>query len=119
MQSHLTSYGCIQLSHQNNTDGYEGRRPRVLLNADALIEQQDLIEGGILAGHIDATRIAIIRHSLAREEVVIAAHQLAVGKYAPDYYEPEALRLVCMIAATSAVEERQGGTTHEYPTHLL
>lgn len=119
LQSHLASYGCISISHENNTDGYEGRTPRVLLNTDAILEQQGTIEGGVLDGHIDETRIVFIGHSLGGEEAIIGGYHLKKGKYKPTYFTPEALRLVAVIAATSAVTEQEGGTAYDYPTHLL
>lgn len=116
---HLASYGCVVLSHDNDIDGYFGGVPRVLRNADALLEYQDTIEGGVLAGHIDETRFMFIGHSTGGMEVVLAANQLATGKYKPQYFAADALRLAGLIAATSAFEESEGGTTRDYNFHLL
>ena len=64
LQEHLSSYGYIVMSHQNNTGpGIETCSLTTLQHTDAIIQQQGTIAGGVLNGHIDETKIVWIGHS--------------------------------------------------------
>jgi hypothetical protein len=98
---HLASWGCIVMSHQNNTQpGPEAASVTTLTNTDWLLTNQALIDGGAINGHIDAHRIVWIGHSRGGEGVVRAYNKVATGAYVPAKFKASDLRLVSSIAPT-------------------
>lgn len=98
---HLASWGCVVMSHQNKTaPGPQSASLTTLRNTDYLLGHQDLIAGGVLAGHIDGHRISWIGHSRGGEGVVRAYNMLVQGEYTADLFGPDDIRLVSSIAPT-------------------
>lgn len=98
LQDHLSSWGWVSISVQNDFSG-TGNRP--LQHTDALIAEQATIAGGVLNGLLDASRIVWIGHSLGGREVNIAAERLDRGLFTPLRYRLENITLVSAIAANS------------------
>ncbi|MBI5433033.1 MAG: hypothetical protein HZA52_09415 [Planctomycetes bacterium] len=98
---HLASWGCIVMSHQNNTQpGPESASVTTLTNTDYLLTNQHLIDNGALVGHIDATRIIWIGHSRGGEGVARAFNKVKTGAYVPVNYKAKDIALVSSIAPT-------------------
>lgn len=98
---HLASWGCIVMSHQNNTQpGPESASVTTLTNTDYIFNNQGVIGGGVLAGHLDPTRIVWIGHSRGGEGVVRAYNKVATGAFVPANYTASGIKLVSSIAPT-------------------
>jgi hypothetical protein len=98
---HLASHGYVEMSYRNETSpGIETASTTTLTNIDYLLTHLDTILGGVLNGHIDASRIAWIGHSRGGEGVVRAYDRLHDGDWSPQGYDLEALRAVASIAPT-------------------
>lgn len=103
LQSHLASYGYIVMSHENNTEpGIESASTTTLQHTDAIIGQQGTIAGGVLNGHIDASRIAWIGHSRGGEGVTRAYDKITdvPPAYVPTFFSVASIRLISSIAPT-------------------
>jgi hypothetical protein len=103
LQSHLASYGYIVMSHENNTEpGIESASTTTLQHTDAIIGQQGTIAGGVLNGHIDASRIAWIGHSRGGEGVTRAYDRITdvPPSYVPTFFTIASIRLISSIAPT-------------------
>ena len=98
LQDHLSSWGWVSISVQNDFGG-TGNRP--LQHTDALIAEQGTIAGGVLNGLIDTSRIVWIGHSLGGREVVIGAERLYRGLFTPTNYTIDDITLVSSIGANS------------------
>lgn len=98
LQDHLSSWGWVSISVQNDFSG-TGNRP--LQHTDALIAEQATIAGGVLNGLLDSTRIVWIGHSLGGREVNIGAERLHRGLFTPANYGLDDITLVSSIAANS------------------
>ncbi|MFI4916076.1 MAG: GC-type dockerin domain-anchored protein [Phycisphaerales bacterium JB060] len=98
LQDHLSSWGWVSISIQNDFGG-TGNRP--LLQTDALIAEQATIAGGVLNGLLDSSRIVWIGHSLGGREVVIGAERLYRGLFTPTNYSIDDMTLVSSIGANS------------------
>ncbi len=98
LQDHLSSWGWVSISIQNDFGG-TGNRP--LLQTEALIAEQSSIAGGVLNGLIDSSRIVWIGHSLGGREVVIGAERLYRGLFTPRNYTIDDMVLVSSIGANS------------------
>ena len=111
LQQHLASYGYIVMSHQNNTvPGIETSSTTTLEHTDAILGQQAAIGGGVLAGHIDSSRIVWIGHSRGGEGVVRAYDRISDGTWTPEYYDLDDIVLISSIAPTDFL-----GTSSSHP----
>ena len=98
---HLASYGYIVLTHDNNTNpGIQTASLSTLRFTDRLLDEQGTLAGGVLDGHIDATRISWIGHSRGGEGVVRAYDRMVDEGWAPTHYLPTDIVLVVSIAPT-------------------
>jgi hypothetical protein len=99
--NHLASYGYVVMSHQNNTEpGIESASTTTLTNTDYFLANLDTIAGGVLAGHIDSSRIVWIGHSRGGEGIARAYDRIYDGAWTPAGYTLEDLRLLSSIAPT-------------------
>jgi hypothetical protein len=117
--NHLASYGYIAMAHQNNTGpGIESASTTTLTNTDYLLENQDVIEGGVLDGHIDSHRIIWIGHSRGGEGVCRAYTRLYDGEYTPQNFTLDDIILVSSISPNDYLG-RFSSNPHEVNFHLL
>ena len=101
LQRHLASYGYVVMAHQNDTmPGPETAAVTTVQHTDAILGQQATIGGGVLAGHLDASRIIWIGHSRGGEGVAIAVDRMLDGVFVPLNYSLADLVLVSSIAPT-------------------
>ncbi len=99
--NHLASYGFVVMSHQNNTvPGIETSSTTTLTNTDYFIGNLDIIEGGVLDGHVDTDNIAWIGHSRGGEGVVRAYRRLLTDDFIPANYDEDNITFVSSIAPT-------------------
>jgi len=105
---HMASYGYIVVSHQN----CYGPPDCTLGHTDAVLELQDSIAGGVLAGKIDSGRIIWIGHSLGGMGVVGAFDSLMDGEYTPTHYTPDSIVLISAMLPNS-----MGGPAEATPHH--
>ncbi len=104
LQSHLASYGYIVMAHRTNSAAGPGFAAETTLeHTHALIEQQAnaSVAGGVLDGHIDASRIIWIGQGRGGEGVVRAYEELSTGMYTSAYYGVDDIVLVSSIAPTN------------------
>jgi hypothetical protein len=104
---HMASYGYIVVSHQNWPPS-----DCTLGHTDAVLELQDAIAGGVLAGKIDSSRIIWIGHSLGGMGVVGAFDSLMDGEYTPTHYTPDSIVLISAMLPNS-----MGGPDEATPHH--
>jgi len=98
---HMASYGYVVMSHENDTvPGIQTAAITTLENTDAFLGNLALIDGGVLQGHIDSSRITWIGHSRGGEGVARAYRRLLDG-YSVQNYGPEDVKLVSSIAPTT------------------
>ena len=98
---HLTSYGCIVMSHTNNTGpGIEAAATTTLTNTEYLLANEATIAGGAIAGHIDHQKILWFGHSRGGEGVVRAYDRIFDGTYTPVNFSIQDIVLVSSIAPT-------------------
>jgi len=98
---HLASYGCIVMSHQNQTGpGVESASMTTLTNTEYLLANQAAIANGAIAGHIDVHRIVWIGHSRGGEGVVRAYDRIFDGTYVPVNFTIDDIVLVSSMAPT-------------------
>ncbi len=116
---HLASYGFIVMSHDNNTSpGIETASTTTLEFTDKILGQQDSLGGGVLNGHIDATRIAWIGHSRGGEGVARAYDRLLDEGYRPANYSAKNIVVISSIAPTDFLGTEKSDP-HTVPYHLL
>ena len=116
--NHMASYGFIVMSHQNNTGpGIETASTTTLTNTDYLLGNLDIIEGGALQGHVDATNIQWIGHSRGGEGVARAYDRIYDGNWVPVHYTIESIKLVSSMAPTDFLGTKKA-TPHDVPYHL-
>ncbi|MGQ0551671.1 MAG: poly(ethylene terephthalate) hydrolase family protein [Planctomycetota bacterium] len=109
--NHLASYGYIVMSHQNNTvPGVEAASTTTLTNTDYFLSNLGTIQGGVLNGHVDKSRMTWIGHSRGGEGVVRAYDRVFDGTYVPTQFVLSDVRLVSSIAPTDFL-----GTTSATP----
>jgi hypothetical protein len=97
--NHLASYGYVVMSHQNNTmPGTFTAAQSTLENTDWFLRRLPVIGGGVLAGHVDETRIVWLGHSRGAEGVVRAYDMLLTGAYVPLNFVPASIQLISSIA---------------------
>jgi len=117
---HLASYGYIVMSHQNNTGpGSEAASTTTLTNTDYIIGHQDVIEGGVLDGHIDSSRITWIGHSRGGEGVVRAHTRLRTGGFVPGHYDIDDVVLVSSMAPVTHISPASASTPYDVNYHLF
>ena len=103
---HLASYGYVVMHHETNV-GQGGpaatldAAENTLANTDYLLSNLDMIGGGVLAGHVDDTRIMCTGHSTGGEAVVAARTMLAQGTFGVQAFSIEDLRVVSSMAPVS------------------
>jgi len=108
---HLASYGYIVMSHENMDE------PTVCLHTDAILELQDTIAGGVLAGKIDAGRIVWIGHSFGGISVVTQYDRLYRGDYVPVHFSIESIVLISSMLPTAGTG-LDGAQPHDVNYHL-
>ena len=115
---HLASYGCVVMSHQNQTQaGIETAAGTTLSNTEYLLSHLDTIAGGALAGHVDEHRIVWIGHSRGGEGVVRAYDRIVDETYVPVNFELSDIVLVSSIAPTVFFNDGRS-EPHGVPYHL-
>ena len=115
---HLASYGYVVMSHANNTvPGVLTAATTTLEHTDAFLSQLDLIDGGVLSGKIDISRIVWLGHSRGGEGVVIAVDRIVDGDWVPVNYSLDNLALVSSIAPVDFQGPTQS-TPHKLNFHL-
>ncbi len=115
---HLASYGFVVMSHQNNTmPGIETASTTTLTNTDYFLGNLDTIEGGVLDGHIDSSRITWIGHSRGGEGIVRAYDRLFDGDFTPANYQLSDIALLSSIAPTGFLNIG-AANPHAVPYHL-
>jgi len=98
---HMASYGYVVMSHQNDTmPGIGAASVTTLENTDDFLGNLATIDGGVLNGHIDSSRITWIGHSRGGEGVARAYNRL-VGGYSVQNYTASDVKLVSSIAPTT------------------
>jgi hypothetical protein len=98
---HLASYGCIVMSHTNNTmPGIEAASTTTLSNNEYLLSNLATIAGGVLQGHLDNHRIIWFGHSRGGEGVARAYDRIFDGSYVPQNFQLSDIILVSSIAPT-------------------
>jgi len=96
---HLASYGYVVMSHSNNTvPGSHTAAETTLTNTDYIIGNQAAINGGVLNGHLDTSRITWIGHSRGADGVARAYDRLFQGTYTPTNFTIDDIALVSSIA---------------------
>jgi len=100
--THLASYGYVVMSHQNDTGpGSNAASITTLTNTDYILANQATINGGVLDGHIDSTRISWIGHSRGGEGVVRAYVRLLNDEYiSPNFDEDDIVFISSMAPVT-------------------
>ncbi len=117
---HLASYGYIVMSHQNNTGpGVESASTTTLTNTDYIIGNQDIIQGGVLDGHIDHHRMTWIGHSRGGEGVVRAYTRARTGEYVPDNFTWEDVKLISSMAPVTHISPASASTPFDVNYHLI
>lgn len=103
---HLASYGYVVMIHQANVQ--DGGPPRTLTaaqdcltNTDHLLANQESIGGGVLGGHLDATRIMLTGHSTGGEAVPRAVTALREGSFSSMHFGYDDVRIVSSMAPVS------------------
>ncbi len=115
--NHMASYGYVVMSHQNNTvPGIETASTTTLTNTDYFLGNLDTIQGGVLDGHIDASRIVWIGHSRGGEGVARAYDRLFDGNFVPTNYDISQITLVSSIAPTGflAIDQTNPHSVEHY-----
>jgi hypothetical protein len=99
--THLASYGYIVMSHDNDTmPGIETASETTLVFTDRILNEQSTLGGGVLAGHIDSSRIAWIGHSRGGEGIVRAYDRLIDEAYPSSAFTADDLVVLSSIAPT-------------------
>jgi hypothetical protein len=99
--NHLASWGFIVMSHRNDTGpGIETASTTTLQHTDAFLANLDTIEGGVLDGHVDSTRIIWIGHSRGGEGIARAYKRITDGDWTPVHYRQADIVGLSSIAPT-------------------
>ncbi|MBI5363481.1 MAG: hypothetical protein HZA53_09915 [Planctomycetes bacterium] len=99
--THLASWGCIVMSHTNDTvPGIETASTTTLTNTDHFLGNLATIAGGVMNGHVDGHKIVWIGHSRGGEGVCRAYDRIFDGTYTPVRYTLADIKLISSIAPT-------------------
>ena len=117
--NHLASWGCIVMSHQNNTGpGPDSASLTTLSNTDYFLGHLGTIAGGALQGHVDSHRIVWIGHSRGGEGVARAYDRLFdLTAPLPTNFVRADIKLVSSIAPTDFLGALSA-FPHGVPYHL-
>ncbi len=118
--NHLASYGYVVVSHRNLTGpGPVSASTTTLGHTDAFIAEvaSGAVEGGVLTGHLDTSKIAWIGHSRGAEGVAIAYDRIFDGTYAPVNYAQEDIKLISSMLPTD-FEGSNVSNPHDANYHL-
>ena len=117
--NHLASWGCIVMSHTNNTGpGPDSASLTTLQNTDWFLANLGTIAGGAMVGHVDSHRIVWIGHSRGGEGVARAYDRLFDGTAPlPTNYGINDIKLVSSIAPTDFLGALSA-YPHGVPYHL-
>ncbi len=116
---HLASWGCIVMSHMNNTGpGPDSASLTTLSNTDYFLGHLGTIASGAMQGHVDSHRIVWIGHSRGGEGVARAYDRLFDGTPpTPVNFQMSDIKLVSSIAPTDFLGPTQA-FPHDVPYHL-
>ncbi len=116
---HMASWGCIVMSHQNNTGpGPDTASQTTLSNTDYFLGHLNTIAGGAMQGHVDSHRIVWIGHSRGGEGVARAYDRLFDGTAPlPVNFTIGDIKLVSSIAPTDFLGPASA-YPHAVPYHL-
>ncbi len=103
---HLASYGYVVMSHTNDVgfgDAFATRTASAatLAHVEGFLGSLDTLAGGVLAGRVDARRIALVGHSTGGEGIVHAWTRLHRREARPAGFDAGDVRLLVAIAPTS------------------
>lgn len=99
--THLASWGCVVMSHTNNTmPGPDSAALTTLQNTDHFLANLGTIAGGVLNGHVDSHRIVWVGHSRGAEGVARAVDRLFDGTNSFPTFTLADIVLVSSIAPT-------------------
>jgi hypothetical protein len=116
---HLASHGYVVMSHTNQTGpGIETASTTLLENTDYFLAELDDLEGGVLDGKVDSSRIVWIGHSCGGEGVVRAYDRMVDEGYDTDFYSAEDIILISSIAPT-VFYTVEYSNPHDVPYHLF
>jgi len=103
---HLASYGYVVMHHTANVQ--DGGPPGTVTagqdtvdNTHYLLDNLDSIGDGVLAGHVDASRIMFTGHSTGGEAVVRAVTLLRTGEFSSPHFAYGDVRVVSSMAPVS------------------
>ncbi len=114
---HMASYGYVVMSHENNTGpGIETASTTTLTNTDYIIGNQGSIQGGVLNGHIDSSRITWIGHSRGAEGIARAYDRIYDG-YTPSYFTIDDIVLLSSMLPVDFLKTSQSNP-HDANYHL-
>jgi len=109
--THLASWGCVVMSHTNDTmPGIEAASTTTLNNTTHFLANLATIAGGVLNGHVDRHKIIWIGHSRGGEGVVRAYDRLFDGTATSAQYTLADIVLISSIAPTGFL-----GTNSSHP----
>lgn len=115
---HLASYGYVVMSHQNNVGpGPDAAATATIDNTEYLLANQTTLAGGVLAGHLDASRIVWIGHSRGAEGIARAIRRIAGGADTPRQFTLADLRLASVMAPTDFLKNPRS-QPHTVPFHV-
>jgi hypothetical protein len=105
--THIASYGYIVMTHATDTGpGTQAVSNSILEHTLALIAFQGIVGGGVLDGHIDASRIAWTGHSRGGEGIVLAYNRLLDGEFSQPYYNAGDIVLLSAMSPTNNEYDR-------------
>ncbi len=108
---HMASYGYIVMAHENIPLGTTHN------HTDAILELQNTIIGGVLAGKIDANRIIWIGHSHGAVNLPKSYHKIVTGDYTPKNYTAQSIILMSAMAGPGGKVDK-GDLPHDANFHI-